>query len=151
MKSQKPRHSPALYGSKALQKCKKYKCHNLSHFESCLLTQHIDIIMQRHAEVSCKSVFRNFKKCNFWIFSRHLCTKNILLIVVEDCKILLQDWQCMSKIEYTHRILFRKKSFAALKSYFRRDAIQNWGNGFRLLKLLDTYFSNFPILSCNIV
>ena len=43
-----------------------------------------------------------------------------------------------------------KKRFATLKSYFSRDAIQNWGNGFRLLKMLDTYFSNFPILSCNI-
>ena len=42
----------------------------MSQFESLrkLLTEHIDIIMQRHAGVSCKSVFRNFKKCNFWIF-----------------------------------------------------------------------------------
>ena len=82
MKSQKPRHSPALYGSKALQKCKKYKCHNLSHFESCLLTQHIDIIMQRHAEVSCKSVFRNFQKMQFLdFFPDTFAQKKYLLIL----------------------------------------------------------------------
>ena len=46
---------------------------------------------------------------------------------------------------HTEFFLSKKKRFAALKSYFSRDAIQNWENGFRLLKLLDTYFSNFPI------
>ena len=139
----KPRHSPALYWSKALQKCKKYKCHNLSHFESCLLTQHIDIIMQRHAEVSCKSVFRNFKKCNFWIFSRHLCTKNILLIVVEDCKILLQDWQCMSKIEYTHRILFRKKKLCCTEILFQKRCYSKLGKWFPAIETAWYIFFQF--------
>ena len=59
----------------------------MSQFESLrkLLTQHIEY--RYHHGKTCRGFLqkclsrRNLKKCNFWIFSWHLCTKDYLLIL----------------------------------------------------------------------
>ena len=113
-----------------IQKCKKYKCHNLSHFESCLLTQHIDIIMQRHAEVSCKSVFRNFKKMQFLdsfptpLHKKHFTHSSRglqdltsrLAVYVED-RIHTQNSFKKKKLCCTE-ILFQKRCYSKLGKWF---------------------------------
>lgn len=120
----------------------------MSQFESLrkLLTEHIETC--RGFLQKCLSQFQKMQFLDFFLTPLH---KKIFTHTQRIARSYFKIGSVCRR-QNTHTEFFlANKSFAALKSYFSRDAIQNWGNGFRLLKLLDTYFSNFPILSCNIV